>query len=98
MHHPERAVAVAEAESAAAAREAQRTAGRGEAQRRAAAPAHGAHRPSAPYDPAYGAQRPSSSYDSASRSPSARVPEEEPVQDYVAQIYRDDDRNQQGKR
>lgn len=98
MHHPERAVAVAEAESAAAAREAQRTAGRGGAQRRAVAPAHGVHRASAPYDSAHRAQRPQVSYDHMAHNPSARVPEEEPVQDYVAQIYRDDDRNQQGKR
>lgn len=98
MHHPERAVAVAEAESAAAAREAQRTTGQGGAQRRAVAPAHGVHRASAPYDSAHRAQRPQVSYDHMAHNPSARVPEEEPAQDYVAQIYRDDDRDQQGKR
>lgn len=98
MHHPERAVAVAEAESAAAAREAQRTTGQGGAQRRAVAPAHGVHRASAPYDSAHRAQRPQVSYDHMAHNPSARVPEEELAQDYVAQIYRDDDRDQQGKR
>ena len=45
MHHPERAVAVAEAENAAAAREAQNAAGQGAAHHRASA---SAQRPSAP--------------------------------------------------